>query len=402
MKTIGVLLFACLFAVAAFAQEKKDEFPKTKFSGLIFGDYYYNALRDSNFNKGTMTGSNALSGKSNENSVKINRILFTFEHKMAKNLEALFRLESAPSTSTGNSLYGTFVKDAYMKWGYYKTHNVQFGLFSTGAWDVSESFWLNRNVEKTISDLRGAASARDFGIGLNGKIDSLGKMKYSVMFGEGLGVATYAVDWYKRYFGTFTYSPILELNDKKEVAKELAINLFADFKEAASKTNPYYNTDGSRGEKNLNGNVMHFTLFVGYKEKDKYSFGLECYYNQAKNGFNYVDTDDPLKSKLINKNGIGLSVFGTYNVSEKSTVFGRFDYFDPNSYSSKGAKGDSRNFIILGGSYSPAKNMSISPNVAIETYEKIAEGKVNTDGTKSDLKFGASITPRVTFLYVFK
>lgn len=399
-KLFFTFMLICLINVVTYGQEKKDEFPKTKISGLIFGDYYYNAVRDSAFNPvkaaNVMTGNNALSGKQNESSVQIRRIHFKVNHQLAKNVEAQLILESDQNSKLTSNNMATFIKDAWIKWKYFKGHELIFGVIPTTAYDVPENFWGNRYIEKTVLDLRSLTPNRDFGVSLRGKIDSIGKFKYSLTFGEGAKNAP-GVDWYKQYYAGFQYSPILEFNDKNEVTRELSINLYADFKDKPSIVNTYYISDGSKGENNFNGDSKLLSLTAGYKIKDKYSCGLEFYYSSSSSSF-----QDTASKSFLALVGFGFSVYGTYQINEKINAFARYDYFEPNNHAGKAAKGDTRNYIIAGASYSPVKNFSISPNVLMETYENKVNGITNTDGTKKDQPFKASITPRVTFYYVFK
>jgi hypothetical protein len=395
------LLIAFILAIPFVkGQTGKDDFPKTKISGLIFGDFYYNMSRDTAFNPenpgNAMMGNNAAFGKPNENSIQIRRIYFTYEHKASKNVEALFRLESDPATKTGDNKFGVFVKDANISYRYFKGHAIQFGLFSTGSWEVAEGFWGHRYVEKTITDLRKYTSSRDFGIGLNGKIDSIGKFRYRIMYGEGSGVNNPVADYYKRLFICIQYSPILELNAKNEVEKELTFHLFSDFKGQASKVNDYYTADGKNGPWSFNGNARHFTFLAAYKVKNKYSLGLETFMNTESHGYKNTDSKE-----YLDRSGIGISVFGSLFLKEKHEVFGRYDYLNPNIHSSDHAKGDARNYVILGYAYMPAKNLSISPNVLIETYEKRKDANFGSNGSVTDLTYKPSVTPRLTFYYTF-
>jgi hypothetical protein len=59
-------------------------------------------------------------------------------------------------------------------------------------------------------------------------------------------------------------------------------------------------------------------------------------------------------------------------------------------------KGDARNYIIVGLDCKPDKNVSIIPNVQIETYQSIP-----ATSTVAAHSFSASVTGRVTFYYVF-
>ena len=70
-------------------------------------------------------------------------------------------------------------------------------------------------------------------------------------------------------------------------------------------------------------------------------------------------------------------------------VVGRYDYFDPNSGGDY--KGDSRNWFIFSLNYKPDEKVTISPNVIVETYESLENGR----------SIDPSITPRITLFYAF-
>jgi hypothetical protein len=93
--------------------------------------------------------------------------------------------------------------------------------------------------------------------------------------------------------------------------------------------------------------------------------------------------------KLKDKNGLGFTFFATYNFSKQLALVGRYDYYDPNIDSD--IKGDSRNYFIFSLNYKPDEKVIISPNVLIETYESMQNGRT----------IDASITPRITFFYSF-
>ena len=132
----------------------------------------------------------------------------------------------------------------------------------------------------------------------------------------------------------------------------------------------------------LANNDLTYALFLGYKEKDAYTFGVEGFLNPRQNGM-ITGTD------VKDKTGMGLSVFGSYNFSKELAAVGRYDYYDPNTDSN--VKGDSRNWFIFSLNYKPDEKVTISPNVIIETYESIPNGR----------SIDPSITPRITLFYLF-
>ncbi len=129
-------------------------------------------------------------------------------------------------------------------------------------------------------------------------------------------------------------------------------------------------------------------FFAGYKEKNIFTLGVIAFYQSLANGD--ITAAPPISIK--DKNSAGLSLFGSYFVSENVNLVGRYDYFDPNSDGS--AKGDSRNYFLAGVDFKVDRNFSLIPNIQLETYERIP----TPTGSRS---VDASITARVTLFYTF-
>ena len=339
---------------------------KGRFSGYMFGDYFYNIARD--------TGISSLSnvangGKKDFNGFQFRRIYFTYDYDISESFTTRFRLEADQAANTSNGKIGVFVKDAYLKWNnVFKGSDLIFGISPTPAFEVSEGIWGNRFLEKTIMDLRGIVSSRDLALALKGKIDYEGIFKYWVMIGNGSGNSP-ETDKYKRYYAHIQYSPI----------KQFTATLYADLKARPNINDP---NSTSTPPATVANNDLTYALFLGYKEKGAYTIGFEGFLNTRQNGM-------VKNGALKDKTGMGLSVFVSYNLTKELAAVGRFDYFDPNTDSD--VKGDSRNWFIFSLNYKPNEKVTISPNVIIETYESLPNGR----------KFDASITPRITFFHTF-
>ena len=125
-------------------------------------------------------------------------------------------------------------------------------------------------------------------------------------------------------------------------------------------------------------------LFVGYNEPFAYNIGAEAYMTSQSNSYT------PPGGSLGSKNGLGYSIFGSYNFIPELALVLRYDNYDPNT---DGASTyDARNYVIAGLSWKVDKNVSIQPNVLYETYQATAAGKGTPD---------PSVTARVTLYYVF-
>lgn len=365
----AVKVFVMLFFVTGlvFAQENTEKKPAGKISGYMFGDVFYNLGRDdafSTFKNTAMTGDKEVRG------FQMRRIYFTYDNDISETFSARFRLEADQVEMTSkkdkSSKTALFVKDAYLKWKtIFKGSDLIFGIQPTPAYEVSESVWGYRLLEKTIMDLRGIVSSRDLGLSLKGKIDGDGKYNYWVMYGSNSGVNA-ETDKYNRVYGHIHLKPF----------KGFQTTLYVDYKQQARIVDPADATETLRND------VLTYSVFAGYGEKDKYNVGAEGFMQSAMNG---ITSGTDTKSK----NAIGFSIFGYYNINPEFSLVARYDYFDP--VYDKSSKGDARNYILSGVSWKADKNVSITPNILLETYQKAPGSKAPE----------VSTTMRVTFFYAF-
>ncbi|PJA97601.1 MAG: hypothetical protein CO129_00395 [Ignavibacteriales bacterium CG_4_9_14_3_um_filter_34_10] len=363
MKKLHFIAIILFFSSFLSAQEVIN---RGRFSGYIFGDYYYNAARD---NKITSLSNVANGGAKDLNGFQLRRIYFTYDYNISERFATRFRLEADQAANTSNNKIGVFVKDAYLQWkNIFKGSDLIFGLHPTPAFEVSEGIWGNRFLEKTIMDLRGIVSSRDLAVSLKGRVDAVGIFKYWVMIGNGSGNSP-ETDKYKRFYAHFQYTPI----------KQFTATLYADLKAHPSIKDPASTTNPPE---TIANNDLTYALFLGYKEKDAYTFGLETFLTSRQNGI-------IIETNTEDKTGIGISTFASYNFSKEIAVVGRYDYYDPNSDSE--VKSDSRNYFIFGLNFKPDEKVTISPNVIIETYESIPNQR----------SIDSSVTPRITFFYIF-
>jgi len=361
-KTFTIIL--TFLIIGKVNSQEFQETTKGKFSGLVFGDYFYNLQRDTNI----MTLKDVANGGTQDvHGLRLRRIYFTYDYKISDKLNTRFRLESDETQFTSSlkgaaSSFGMFVKDAYLSWSFHSNHNITIGIQDPPTFVISESFWNNRFHEKTIMNLRGYSS-RDLGITLKGKIDDAGIFNYRVMAGNG-SASIPENDKYKNYYGHLEVKPV----------SGMSIVAYGDYKSRKKITDIYQN-------KSVSNNISTAALFVGYRQKDKFSFGLETFYRFTENGY-----DNKTDSLFADAEGLGLSVFATVNINPKNALFGRFDYYDPDTNTTSNL----RNMMFFGLNHKVDDKFIISPNIVVETYEK---------AENTDIK--NSITPRLTFFWSF-
>ena len=144
--------------------------------------------------------------------------------------------------------------------------------------------------------------------------------------------------------------------------------------------------DPNDANRTLGNNAFTTGLFAGYSKSDRYSVGFEGFRQRTANGTK-VGSLAPFG--VEDKTAAGYSTWSWYGFTSKIGVVGRWDYFDPDTNSA--VKGDARNLFIGALYIKPVKNVFIMPNVEAESYQK-------RPGLPS---FTTSVTPRITFYWVF-
>jgi hypothetical protein len=353
-------IFFCLFIITGFAQESSNG----KISGLMFGDYFYNVIRDSLIED---VPNKALLGIKDLNGFQFRRIYFTYDYKISDKFSTRFRLESQTVVGVANTLFAVYIKDAYLKWkDIFVGSNLILGIQPPPTFTVSESFWKYRSLEKTIMDLRRIASARDFGIALMGNLISNGKVNYCLMYGNG-AVFENEADKFKRVYAHLDFIP----------SENLRVTVYGDYRFNPEKNYSSY-------QQSFNNDALVTSVFLGYQEISFLSLGLETFLQMNNN-----DVSNTNINAVEDRNAIGISLFGSYSFSDNLAGVLRYDYFDPNM--SGDFNGDSRNFFSAGLDFKVHEMVSIIPNIELETYETPSNG----------VSIDPSLTARITFYYEF-
>lgn len=358
------LLTALLFASAGCLWAQ-DQPPAGKFSGYVFGDYFYHVQRDSLI--GTLKNT-ALSGARDFQGFQIRRIYFTYDNTISAAFSARFRMEA----TTGSPI----VKDAYLKWkDVFRGSDACFGLQPTPAYEISEAAWGYRSLEKTIMDLRGIVPSRDLGASLRGSLAGSGTLGYWLMVGNNSGTGTES-DKFKRYYANIQVRP----------SEELQATLYADYAAQPDVNDPSVT---ALPPQSVGHGTLTTAVFAGYAKKDRFTVGIEGFMTSTKHDYATAGS-----SSLRTRTSAGVSVFGSVNLASELVFVGRYDWYDPNTDDAASVVSNAleRNYLLAGLAWRADKNVSIIPNIQVETYEKAARASVRAD---------ASVTARITLSYVF-
>ena len=140
-----------------------------KFSGLMFGDYYYMISRNDNKDEG-------------QNGFWLRRAYLKYDATMSDAIATRLNLEmnSAHYLTAAENLLPK-VKDAYLQWKTSDTHKILIGIQGTPTFDQAEKYGY-REVEKSPLDFWGFGKSRDFGVGVKGKVSD--EFSYHFLAGD--------------------------------------------------------------------------------------------------------------------------------------------------------------------------------------------------------------------------
>ena len=160
--------------------------------GLAYIDYFYTLSAPAEQEEGF-------------NGFTYRRLYLTADFRLSDTFHGRARLE-ANEESSGSRGPVPFVKDLYLTWDYAGDHSATLGVGPPPAFEISEDVWGYRSLEKTILDLEGIVSSRDFGIRFDGPITSGGGLRYAAMLANNEGTRV-EDDSYKRAYAQLAAFP---------------------------------------------------------------------------------------------------------------------------------------------------------------------------------------------------
>lgn len=321
-----MLVAVLLFAGAAFGQSLP------KFSGLFFGDYYYVFQHDAANTTVNPTSiySSTKSLTKDMQAFDYRRIYLTADYDIARDFTARFRLESDPSASSlGNGKLSTMVKDAFIKWNNVTDGgNIIIGLQGTPNINMAEAIFGYRPLEKTIQDLHGISSSRDFGVSYNQKFSDA--FTAGLLVGNNSGNSVQTVNGkYKAAYLYLQYNPV----------KQLTILLDGQYNGAGVDL---YNRTGD--------------LIVNYNN-GSFSLGAQYFLN----GLSQPG------GATLSRNGLSLN--GWVALTGDLRLVARYDNYTPDASTKNTTFANSvQNFVLAALDWSVRKNVHLMPNIEYASY----------------------------------
>lgn len=306
MKKIFLLAFSLLTAMTASAQKSDGLKVETNPIVVLFADY-----------KTGLGEQNSVSG------FNLTRAYFGYAAKVGDNLSARVVFDAGDPGNDSSLERTVFVKNAFVTWSK-DNFSFDFGLINTIQYDYQLSFWGYRYLSTVFMDLNAYGPSADMGIIGRYKFTDYLSVDASITNGEGFKALN--DDNNNRYGIGVTFLPV----------DGLSLRAFYD----------HYTSDEGLEDQTA------FAIFAGYKH-DIFSLGAE--YNFQKN-YKFIEGQDK----------DGYSVYGNLFMSDKLTLFGRYD-----SSSSKNDWNTSvdSNLFIGGVEYKMNKHLRLSPNIQTKKYK---------------------------------
>ena len=318
MRNVTPWLLGCLLAALcpAASAATGNAGPEFSVGGLLFGDLYYLPSHHSDAGDGAA-------------GLVARRAYLTFNADFSERWFGRLRFESNQSGEFETYSFDTQTKDLYVG-GRLGRHKLLAGLAPTPTYDLIESIWGMRYLERTPMDLQGVAS-RDTGLSLQGPLNANGSLGYRAMYAAPLDFGSDGNDR-ERWMGALSWKP----------APQWTLDVYADYEEV----------DGPRDR----STVQAFAAF----QADGLRWGLQ-YSNQDR------QQDPPLELA---------SGFVVADLNERTGLFARIDrLFEPSP------KGDDISYLpydpsapattlFTGAEFRLWPHVTLTPNVVITRYDR--------------------------------
>lgn len=296
--------------------------PSVQLRGAAFLDYAY-----------TLTSPDA--EEEGANSFDYRRIYLTTDFSLSDAFSGRFRLEARGSSTTAEGRPAPFVKDAWVRWdgGIADGHRLTLGVQPPPLFEVAESVWGYRSLEKTLVDRARANDSRDLGLRADGPLAADGAVSYSLMVGNGRGVR-----------------PEPDGERGKQVYAQLQARPTSTIRATLGVDYTPHEGDEEVRDRTLKG-----TGFLG-AVTDRTRAGIEAFATRT----TYVEGLMPTTS------GFGVSVFGSHAFGDEGQyrVIGRYDYVEAAALR---AESDEHSGLVAFG-YAPIPEVEILPNLLASRF----------------------------------
>lgn len=320
----GVSLLAAVCLLGALSNAAAAQ-PTVDIGGVAFIDYSY-----------VINAADA--EEEGSNTFDYRRVYVTTDFTLSDQFDGRVRLEAQGRSTSAQGRPVPFIKDAYLtRQDPIGEHSrLRLGVQPPPLFEVAEDTWGYRSLDKTIIDRVGANDSRDFGLRMDVPLAGDGAVRAAGMFANGNGV-----------------SPELDFEGGKHLYAQ--IQAFPNEVLRISAGADYTVLDG---EDDTRKGLLKTSVFAG-AANEMFHGGVEAFYLRT-------TFDDPMTSGDP-LDGLGVSAFGAVNISDRTSVVGRYDFVDANA----GNVGVNEHYGLAAFVYRPDPRVELMPNVVISKLENV-------------------------------
>tara|TARA_B100001287_G_scaffold132683_1_gene111789 strand:+ start:2540 stop:3466 length:927 start_codon:yes stop_codon:yes gene_type:complete len=255
-----------------------------------------------------------------KNEFELKRAYLGYSYKIDDNFSTKITFDVGNNES--GSAYTTFLKIASLTWKPMSNTSINMGMIGTKNFKFMEKSWGRRYIEKSALDKEKWANSADLGVSLDYKLFENLTLDGQILNGEGYKKNQDADGLMRVGFGG-TYK-----------LSNFSIRLFRDIKSCACS--------------DIDQEIT--TASISY----------------SNNGFNLGFETDMManSSNIENEDREIMSVYGSYKLSERYTLFGRYD-----DYTSEGSWDEDGAYAIAGVEAQLTKGVKAAVNVRQTTNE---------------------------------
>lgn len=272
-----------------------------------------------------------------KNEFELKRAYLGYSYKIDDNFSTKITFDVGSNSS--GSAYTTFLKIASLTWKPMTNATVNMGMIGTKNFKFMEKSWGRRYIEKSALDKEKWANSADLGVSLDYEVFENFTLDGQILNGEGYK-KTQDADGLMRVGIGGTYK-----------LSNFSIRLFRDIKSCACSDTDQEITTASISYSN-NG------LNLGFET------------DMMANSENILDKDREI-----------MSVYGSYKLSDRYTLFGRYD-----DYTSEGSWDEDGTYAIAGVEAQLTKGVKAAVNIR-QTTNDVNDVKDNALYLNFEYKF---------------
>ena len=265
--------------------------------------------------------------ENNYKAFEVNRAYLGYKYALSDEFSTKITFDVGKND--GGSAYTAFLKIASISWKVDNNINVNFGMIGTKNFKFMEKTWGHRYIYKSLQDEHKWASSADAGVSVDYKLNNQLSIDAQVLNGEG-------------------YKKEQEDNGLFRGSLGLTYNVSEVPRDVYTENTDHQNTTSAA---------------LAYSG-DGFKLGAE--YNFQENAKNIKDQERT-----------GISAYGSYDLSDGMSLFGRFDELSSENWSNNDPKDGT--FMIVGVQKQMVKGLKVALNYqswTADTEEAKAESSV--------------------------